>query len=39
MVAYLDDHPDVAIPGRTPLNVDGTTQSTRRRFRRFATQY
>jgi N-acetylglucosaminyl-diphospho-decaprenol L-rhamnosyltransferase len=37
MVAYLDDHPDVAIAGPHTLNVDGTTQSTRRRFPTLAT--
>jgi len=37
MVAYLDDHPDVAIAGPHTLNVTGTTQSTRRRFPTLAT--
>jgi hypothetical protein len=32
LVNYLDAHPDVGIVGPQALNVDGSTQSTRRRF-------
>lgn len=39
LVAYLDAHPDVGVVGPRLLNVDGSVQSSRRRFPTLATAF
>lgn len=39
LVAFLEDHPDVGLVAPRLLNVDGTSQSSRRRFPTLATLF